>query len=437
MKPKPVPQNPSPAPVYLASAAVSSLIQLLPLGTAYFIGIVLITMMTGRLVHTKGSLARAALPFVVHLRWGWHRVERAMERGKLSLDLLFETTYHWCLTNLEAQAVCLGPQQREVFALDTSTIARWRADKSLALVGKAYYYRAGRAVRANIVAALTSVVMIQGIRCGLVRRTRFGRLRINGKLRAPPPPRTGKKGRPFAHGAVLHPGSDAPELAPDEERQIASEKGEIRLRRWNGLHYQEHPETILDVVRIDDPAYPRPLIVATTARELSLEEFRIGYGHRSVVETNFYVGQDSAAMEMPRAWMVSAIERRISMALIAATLLKAIAARCEPLATGPWDRKPERTGGRLANHLDLHATNFSALALKGVAPRNYRKNQSATASSSCKMFTRPTGLPASYISRPLKQPTSQPADLESPNTFSAGDLSPLHRQEKTYASRRS
>ncbi len=424
MKPKPVPQNPSPAPVYLASAAVSSLIQLLPLGTAYFIGIVLITMMTGRLVHTKGSLARAALPFVVHLRWGWHRVERAMERGKLSLDLLFETTYHWCLTNLEAQAVCLGPQQREVFALDTSTIARWRADKSLALVGKAYYYRAGRAVRANIVAALTSVVMIQGIRCGLVRRTRFavdcqqaveqafanlpksdgkrlivvdagiatkerfamttdedalmGRLRINGKLRAAPPPRTGKKGRPFAHGAVLHPGSDAPELAPDEERQIASEKGEIRLRRWNGLHYQEHPETILDVVRIDDPAYPRPLIVATTARELSLEEFRIGYGHRSVVETNFYVGQDSAAMEMPRAWMVSAIERRISMALIAATLLKAIAARCEPLATGPWDRKPERTGGRLANHLDLHATNFSALALKGVAPRNYRKNQSAT-----------------------------------------------------------
>jgi len=118
--------------------------------------------------------------------------------------------------------------------------------------------------------------------------------------------------------------------------------------------------------------------VATTARELSSEEFRIGYGHRSVVETNFYVGQDSAAMEMPRAWRATAIERRISMALIAASLLKAIAARCEPLATGPWDRKPERTGGRLANHLDLHAMNFSALALQGVAPRNYRKNQSAS-----------------------------------------------------------
>jgi hypothetical protein len=42
-------------------------------------------MMTGRFGQTKGSLARAVLPFVVHLRWGWHRVERTMERGTFSL----------------------------------------------------------------------------------------------------------------------------------------------------------------------------------------------------------------------------------------------------------------------------------------------------------------------------------------------------------------
>ena len=69
-------------PVPLAAAAVHSLIQTLPVGTAFCIGIVLIVMMTGRLVQTKGNLARAVFPFVAHLRWGWHRVERAMERGK-------------------------------------------------------------------------------------------------------------------------------------------------------------------------------------------------------------------------------------------------------------------------------------------------------------------------------------------------------------------
>ena len=89
-KPNPQPRDPSADPVYLAAAVVTSLIQPLPCGTAYFIGVVLITMMRGRLVQCKGSLARAVLPLVVHLRWGWHRVERAMERGQLSLDTLFD-----------------------------------------------------------------------------------------------------------------------------------------------------------------------------------------------------------------------------------------------------------------------------------------------------------------------------------------------------------
>ena len=46
-------------PVYLAASAVNNLVRVLPAGTAYFIGIVLITMFTGQLVHQQGSLARA------------------------------------------------------------------------------------------------------------------------------------------------------------------------------------------------------------------------------------------------------------------------------------------------------------------------------------------------------------------------------------------
>jgi hypothetical protein len=59
--------------VYLTAAAISRLIQTLPSGTAYFIGIVLIAIMTGRLLQHKGSLARAVFPLVASLRWGWHR----------------------------------------------------------------------------------------------------------------------------------------------------------------------------------------------------------------------------------------------------------------------------------------------------------------------------------------------------------------------------
>lgn len=427
---------PTTSPVYLAATAINNLIQVLPAGTDYFLGVVLVAMLTGHLAQSTGSLARAVFPFVSHLRWGWHRCERALERGRVRMDELFDRSYEWCVTELAAEGVRLGSEQRAVQALDSSTIARFRALKRLEAAGKGYWGRAGKAVRANIVASVNSVVFIGGIRCGIVRRTRFGsspeaavahlwkalpvcdgnrlvvvdagiatkeqftratkedallgRLRRNAKLRMSPPPRTGKRGRPVKHGAVLHPGTAEPEVAPEEEREIeeTDEKGKhrlIRLRRWSEAHYEEYPETVFDVVRVDDPTYDKPLLIGSTARELSTAEFLQGYRMRSTIETNFYVGQDSCAMAMPRAFTEQAVTRRISLALLSGSLLKAIAARCDPLAVGPWDRKPQRTGGRLAHFLSQHAANFAALALEGVAPRNYRKNQNANVSKNLRL----------------------------------------------------
>jgi hypothetical protein len=264
--------------------AINSLIKTLPKGTAYCIGIVLIVMMTGRLVQSKGSLARAVLPLVIHLKWGWHRVERAMERGKLSMDRLIEQAYGWCLEQLEVEPVRLGPHRRRLLAADCSTIARLRSKlRKSNIWGKGYCHLAGRAVKAHVVAALVSVVLIGGVRLGLLRRLRFGnsaetateglfaalpqedgpylimvdagmatkeqfaaatpehalagRLRKNCRLRRAPPPPTGKRGRPRLHGCVLHPGWAEPEEAADEELWIPGNKGNIRLRRWRELHY--------------------------------------------------------------------------------------------------------------------------------------------------------------------------------------------------------
>jgi len=408
-------------PVYLAASAVNNLVRALPAGTAYFIGIVFITMFTGQLVHHQGSLARAALPYVVHLRWGWHRVERAMERGKVSLDALFDRAFTWCLECLPVEPVRLGSERRTVHAIDSSTVVRLRAKKKrCALLGKGYCHRAQRAVQANIVAALTTVVLMRGIRVGVVRRTRFGatcqeavaqvfadlpkspekrlfsvdagiatieqfraatmrdalvgRLRKNATLRcAPHPKRPGRRGRPALHGPVLHPGAQRPEGRPDEDTTLRIEDRAVRVRRWRNLHFRETPRTSIDVVRVDDPAYKRPLVIGTTARELTTEEIRIAYAHRWPVETNFYVAQGTCAMEMPRAWSETAVARRISLALLSGSLLKAIAAACDPLPMGPWDLKAVSSAGRLANHLALHAGNFVALALQGLAPRTYRK----------------------------------------------------------------
>jgi hypothetical protein len=415
--------------VYLAASVVASLLVGLPASTAYFVGIVLSTMMTGELVHHQGSLARAALPYVLSLRWGWHRVERAMERGKVPLDQMFDHALEWCWTHVPVEPVRLGVKQRTMHAIDSSTIARLRANpKTCARLGKGYCHRVQRAVPANIVAVLTTVVFVAGERVGLVRRTRFGtrdekavvalftdlptsaekrlfsvdagiatqerfraateqdalcgRLRRNVSLRrAPAPSRPGKRGRPRCHGPVLHPGAKQPEGRPEEDLTFQVEARLVRLRRWRNLHFKAAPQTLLDVVRVDDPAFRRPLLIGTTARELTTPEIRTAYGHRWPVETNFYVAQGTCAMEMPRAWTAPAVERRISLALLAGSLLKAIAATCAPLPMGPWDRKPARSAGRLANYLGLHAAHFVTLALKEVAPRSYRKFHNAKESA--------------------------------------------------------
>jgi len=350
------------SPVYLAASAVNNLITGLPAGTAYFIGIALVTMFTGQLVQHQGSLARAALPYVVHLGWGWHRTHRALGRGQLCLDALFDRALSWYIERLPVEAVRLGSAGRSVHAIDSSTIARLRADKQkCALLGTGYCHRARRAVCANIVAVLTTVVLVGGERVGVVRRTRFGttceeavarlfidlpastdsrlfsvdagiatreqfekatakdalvgRLRRNAALRRAPKPRpVGWRGRPALHGPVLHVGAKRVEACPDQDTTIKVEGREVRIRRWNNLHFASAHQTIIDVVRVDDPAYKRPLLIGTTARELTTEEIRAAYGHRWPVETNFYVAQATCAMEMPRAWSERAVERRISLA---------------------------------------------------------------------------------------------------------------------------
>lgn len=429
MQKQPDSQDPPGAdPVYVVANAVNTLIHTLPAGTAYFIGIVLVVMMTGRLSETKGSLARAAYPLVAHLDWGWRLVEQAMERGRFSLDAMFDRMLAWCQANLEIEEVRLGALERGVDAIDSSTIARLRAGERLALAGKGYDHRAGKAVRANIVAALTSVVLIGRTRVGLVRRVRFGasceeavaavfrdapkdsgprlqvvdagiatyeqfskatathallgRLRRNCSLRCAPEPHDEGTprgpGRPREHGAVLHPGADDPEVDPVEDYQVVEIRDDhprtLRVRRWRGVHVEKFKRTVLDVVRIDDPDFKYPLIIATTARELTSDEMRDGYGHRWPVETNFFVAQDTMAMDQPRAWTDPALSRRIALSLLCGSLLKAIAASFEAIPIGPWDREAKPSAGRLAHHLAARVTNFAALGLAGTAPRMYRKN---------------------------------------------------------------
>ena len=395
-----------------------SLSHRLPAGTALFIGVVRMGRLTGRLVHHQGRFARAALPFVVPLRWGWHRGERAMARGTVPRAGLFEHADTGCLAHLPVAPVRLGAEERALVAIDTSTSARRRAGARVALAGQGCCPRAGRAVRANLGAAATSLVSSGRGRVGLGRRTRWGargeeavaalvhafpprarqrlsivaaglatqerfaaataqealggRWRINGKRRCAPPPPRGPRGQPTWHGPGLPPGALLPEVEPAAACPRPGDKGAGRGRRWHARHGEEARHPSCDVLRIDDPASARPWGVGTTARELTTDAFLPASPPRWPVETNCFVAQDTTTLERPRAWTQKALERRISLSLRTGSRLQAIAAATQPWAMGPWERKPMPSAGRLAHYLESHAAHFSALALKGVEPRNDR-----------------------------------------------------------------
>lgn len=49
----------------------------------------------------------------------------------------------------------------------------------------------------------------------------------------------------------------------------------------------------------------------------------------------------------------NSLHSRIGLAMLVGFVLKAIAAVCEPLPIGPWDRRPQPTAGRLASYKDI------------------------------------------------------------------------------------
>lgn len=359
MKKQEINREPKTEAVYLAASALKRVVKPLSKATAYWVIVILVAMMTGRLVASKGSLARAVQPLVWGVKWGWNRAHRSLERGKIKIDEMLEQLNLWCMSSLEVEEVKVGLYQREVIALDTSTIARMRSSSKLELAAKEYWTKVGKAVKCNVVAVASKVVMIKGIRVGLsykvkmacsaenaieevfteLRKTArkklilvdagiatkeefsratekealLGRLRINQKMRCAPIKIQGRRGRPKTHGEIMRPGRDVVEVKEDDKIIKQSAEGEITIRRWNNVHFEEHPKVKIDVLRVDDPKYKKPLLVGTTARELSTEEFYASYPMRWPIETLFFVGQDSCAMDCPRAWTKNAIESRVGL----------------------------------------------------------------------------------------------------------------------------
>jgi hypothetical protein len=144
------------------------------------------------------------------------------------------------------------------------------------------------------------------------------------------------------------------------------------------LPFARAHQPLRDVVRVEERAYKRPLLLGTPARELTTAELSAASGHGWPVEPPFSVAHGRGALQRPRAWTKKALERGISVAWLSGARLKASAAGCQGLPRGAWDVKALSAAGRWANPGGLQAGHCAALALQGLVPQRDPKTAEAT-----------------------------------------------------------
>lgn len=197
-----------------------------------------------------------------------------------------------------------------------------------------------------------------------------------------PAPSKGKGPQPV-YGELIRPlartynGRTIPATPPDRVEIFVDEEGcFIRVALWQNL---VRPDVKADpgnetftVAAIYDPRYKNPLLVAFSL-DLSVEAVHGMYRDRWPVEQIPLAAKHMLGAHRQFVFAPESCQRLPELTLLAGNILTYMAATLPAIPTGFWDRKPERTPGRLRR------------ALAGVAfsesyplPKQIRKKASVT-----------------------------------------------------------
>jgi hypothetical protein len=169
---------------------------------------------------------------------------------------------------------------------------------------------------------------VKGLRCGTLARLRCDRV-----LHGPPPPPTGKKGRPRVHGTRF--AFKEPETwgTPDEVMELEDPYwGKVRLERWCKLHEKKGADVPYDVIRASvhleretpPPALwltwlaPEPMPAGMT---VTIETIWRAYGCRWPVEPAIQFRKETLGWTQPRFQSKEVGDRWSELTAIACWLL--------------------------------------------------------------------------------------------------------------------
>ncbi len=188
---------------------------------------------------------------------------------------------------------------------------------------------------------------VKGLRCGIVARLRCDRV-----LYAPPPPPTGKKGRPRVHGARFAFKEPQTWGLPAEVLELEDPYwGRVRLERWTGLHEKKGADVPYEVLRacvhLERETPPAALWLAWLAPDLRPTQIALdaeliwrAYTCRWPVEPSLQFRKAALGWTLPRFQSKEAGDRWSELTAIACWMIflaRSIVAD-QPF---PW-QKPQR-----------------------------------------------------------------------------------------------
>ena len=189
---------------------------------------------------------------------------------------------------------------------------------------------------------------VKGLRSGIVARLRRDRV-----LYGPPPPPTGKKGRPRVHGKRF--AFKEPETwgTPDEVIELEDPHwGKVRLERWHQLHEKKGADVPYDVIRacvhLERERPPKALWLAWLAPSelpvgmtITAETIWRAYISRWPVEPGIHFRKETLGWTMPRFQTKEAGDRWTELTAIACWMIFLARSIVED-APLPWQKPQQR-----------------------------------------------------------------------------------------------
>jgi hypothetical protein len=412
-----------PALVYRITEVLSAIVLDLPLGTNLGLFYILWTLLSGRLLPSRGALipalaATGLAPAVVRRAWAafaagawdvsqlmaalqalvrqegrWHarhcggyRVVAVDTTGFFRPRLKDCATKHYLSQAGEALPAIPFGLMANVGCVGTQTVPLVRqvvrAPNATATEGELVSTVLSQA--ATHLAADEAVVVDRGFKLGKLLAAGVprwvSRVPRNFTARRSALPEYRGKGRRPSHGVLVRPlartrrGHTLAATPPDRTETILFDGRSIQVEIWDGLCLPQTQATssAFQCAVFRDPAYSEPWVLATNL-SLTTADWLAFYHARWSIEQVPLTAKQLIGAQRQFVFAEAARQRLPELALFASSLLMYLAATYPAQPTGFWDRNPRPTAGRFRRvlaQLDISKT--------APLPGQLRKKKSVT-----------------------------------------------------------